>query len=448
MLFNVPISLTQPLVFAANTNNSMQTSWIIMLITVLTFMAMTVVYYQKAQNIQYSFIKRLVYLKKSFVWLSLATVFFIPVISLGREFSYNNYILWGSFVVLFFALVTYFAITITISELALKQIDTDHSIAYTILFCIIHKIVSHITYIYEQVVYFFSNITNETDSNIIRNSPVTVIHKSYGRKVLVLCGVLLLSIAAMLLAITRDEVMITVSGQYLALLSFSVLLAYTPGIIAVWTIIVYKTNKPRISASLQIAGDITSRGLVVGLITGIATFTLIYVLSKYPTINKNQLEVENFFTLGTANWLELTLGLSVVGSVIGFAASQLSLLELACRSCKYPRLAWLLTPLLVFVVLFVNSVVLSLDPRSIYADLARSLIQSLPPIAPENVTLEDLSRDWRYVFAGVGEFDRLEIFPCAIIFSLICAALIAFWLWRSWHLWNDYIKSAKQPIGE
>ncbi|WP_369046216.1 hypothetical protein [Sinomonas sp. P10A9] len=213
-----------------------------------------------------------------------------------------------------------------------------------------------------------------------------------------------------------------VVSRYAAVTGLSLLLASTPGIVLTWLILVTVSGRPRIAASLQMAGDYSGRGLVCGFVVGITGFALDHVADRTSSP-----ALEGFRAAEIGDWLALLLTLSAAGTMIGFALSQLRLLDLACQSWRYPKIAWLAAPPLIFVVQAVLGADL-LDARRIYLALATGLTRGLAPVPPGGITEDLIVQDARYAFA-VDQTNITALIPDPVWLAGLWGAAAAVFLW-------------------
>lgn len=244
-----------------------------------------------------------------------------------------------------------------------------------------------------------------------------------GRRVGLVVALVLLALAAMLVnGLLGYHAAGVVASQYATLVGLSVLLASTPGVVAAWLVLVLASGRPRIGASLAMAGDYAGRGLVGGFVVGIAAFGLdrLAEQTSHPALAA-------FRATEMGDWLTTLLTLSATGTMIGFALSQLRLLDLACRASRYPRIAWLAAPALVFAALGLLSGLL-LDPQRIYLALVADLTRGLPAAPVGELTDELVLNDSRYAFA-VDQTGALAFIPDPLWLAGLWAVAAAVFLW-------------------
>ncbi|GHG43460.1 hypothetical protein GCM10012320_07720 [Sinomonas cellulolyticus] len=257
----------------------------------------------------------------------------------------------------------------------------------------------------------------------LRDAPEPAHRHGSGRRRGLVGSLALLALAAMLVnGLLGYHAAGVVVSQYATLAGLSLLLASTPGVVTAWLAIVLVSGRPRIGASLAMAGDYAGRGLVCGFVVGIAAFALdrLAEQTSHPVFAV-------FRATEMGDWLTTLLTLSATGTMIGFALSQLRLLDLACRACRYPKVAWLAAPLLVFVALALVSGLL-LDPRRIYIALAADVVRGLPPIPSSGLTDELVLDDSRYAFAA-DQTGPLAAIPDPLWLAALWAAAAAAFLW-------------------
>lgn len=257
----------------------------------------------------------------------------------------------------------------------------------------------------------------------LRDAPEPAHRHGSGRRRGLVGALVLLALAAMLVnGLLGYHAAGVVVSQYATLVGLSVLLASTPGVVGAWLAIVLASGRPRIGASLAMAGDYAGRGLVCGFVVGIAAFALdrLAAQTSHPALAV-------FRATEMGDWLTTLLTLSATGTMIGFALSQLRLVDLACRASRYPKVAWLAAPPLVFAALSLLSGLL-LDPRGIYLALVADVTRGLPPVPPGGLTDELVLDDSRYAFA-VDQTGALAFIPDPLWLAALWAAAAAVFLW-------------------
>lgn len=266
------------------------------------------------------------------------------------------------------------------------------------------------------------------DASLIRAGEDLLPVRGEGRWALAGCGVLCL-FAFVLMASAfgaTDPSMRLVIGQYFSLVGLSVLLAVTPVVIAVWVILVLLSRRPMIAVSLQKTGDLAGRGLVGGLIVGVGFYAFNKLLPYTPIYLPE-------FESGAVEWLSVIVGLSLIGTFLGFAAAQLQLLDLACTGQRRPRLAWLAVPFATGITTWaVGSAGIGLDAKSVYSDLVAGVVADLPHVPEASISMADVSTDWRYAFL-VDQGSNLDLVPDVSWLAAIVGTTFAVTLWRRWH---------------
>lgn len=281
---------------------------------------------------------------------------------------------------------------------------------------------------------WWHSLFDEVASERLRSATDEITAWRTGRKAIGVCAGLIVLALAMTSALRANVLTAEFLVQFASIYGLTLLLASTPAFIASWLVLALLSGDRRIGPSLRNAGDMAGRGLVVGIIIGIIDFTMRGAVERLGIVSVSA------GSRSLTDWVALVLGLSVAGSVIGFAVAQLDLLDTICRSQRYPRMAWACTPFLVAVVLLAFSV-LVISPATIYESLIHDLTADLTPIAPQSLTEADVARDWRYALT-VDQSTTLTMLPSPIVLAMGWLLIVAVSLWGRWWRSTPRIASA------